>query len=43
MIIAGTITSVCMAFPCIYAVLIESYPKAQEVVTQHEQLDSVLA
>jgi nicotinamidase-related amidase len=112
-IIAGTITSVCMAFPCIYAVhdgykvfavvdasgtyskmaqeislarivqagvvpidtaavcselqktwsrpdaaqwaeaysalfppyqlLIESYSKAQEVVTQHEQLDSVLA
>jgi len=113
LIIAGTITSVCMAFPCIYAVhdgykvfavvdasgtyskmaqeitlarivqagvvpidtaavcseiqktwsrpdaaqwaeaystlfppyqlLIESYAKAQEVVTQHEQLDSVLA
>jgi hypothetical protein len=113
LIIAGTITSVCMAFPCIYAVhdgykvfavvdasgtyskmaqeitlarivqagvvpidtaavcseiqqtwsrpdaaqwaeaysalfppyqlLIESYSKAQEVVTQHEQLDSVLA
>ena len=26
-----------------YQLLIESYSKAQEVVTQHEQLDSVLA
>ena len=26
-----------------YQLLIESYTKAQEVVTQHEQLDCVLA
>jgi len=26
-----------------YQLLIESYSKAQEVVTQHERLDSVLA
>ena len=26
-----------------YQLLIESYSKAQQVVTQHEQLDSVLA
>src|SRR5437879_2009398 len=51
LIIAGTITSICMAFPAIsavaegykvfpeYRLLIESYAKAQEVVTKGEQLD----
>lgn len=39
LIIAGTITSVCMVFPE-YQLLIESYLKAREVEHNHEQLDS---